>query len=353
VIGKAWDLLVGWLKETRAWPKIQVVLVILSALVAAEVLALRFISWEYDVSPRLSLFLRSTISVRILLVFAGLALLGILFSAGRTAEPGSRTGRLRKWYLAHRKIVLFRAAATMVVLAAVAAGFYVSSPLKLSNIRIVFLEPPREVNREAFAYLVYEINLRQRHVYFEVDFEPFNVGALKSEAQQRCEGEQDRYLCYTEEYSREYLKGGPAIGITRHSLGDSFFGQHRGSVSVITTFDRDAYEPISTYEYLAFSVVVQSIVIQLDAHGQLPEEVFQPSQTSHGGVFQYSPRKQAIKSVISAARLSPREEELLFNRFGPAYARSCAELLSLDWYRSEEVQSNLRNVFGIDQAVTP
>jgi hypothetical protein len=45
---------------------------------------------------------------------------------------------------------------------------------------------------------------------------------------------------------------------------------------------------------------------------------FEPATTSHGGVFEFTPRREALKATILAARLSPSEEELLFNRFGGA-----------------------------------
>ena len=42
--------------------------------------------------------------------------------------------------------------------------------------------------------------------------------------------------------------------------------------------------------------------------------------------------------------MSPREEELLFNRFGAAYASDVARLLSLEWLHTDHVQTNLQKM---------
>lgn len=41
---------------------------------------------------------------------------------------------------------------------------------------------------------------------------------------------------------------------------------------MISTADREAYAPLSTYEYLAYCLIVQAIVIHLDLSGVLPED---------------------------------------------------------------------------------
>jgi hypothetical protein len=64
-------------------------------------------------------------------------------------------------------------------------------------------------------------------------------------------------------------------------------------------------------------------------------------------VFEFSPRRYALKPAILAARLSPRQEELLMNCFGPEYVKTAAALLTLDWLRSEVVKKNLQRSFRV------
>lgn len=225
-----------------------------------------------------------------------------------------------------------------------AAAFRRYTPNRVTNIRIKFLDRPSSFDREALAYLVYELNRRQKDWYFVVDFDVFNSASLTSTEDAACSRSDRPMLCYTEAAA----SGKPMIGITEKSLGGAYFAEHRGTFSAISTYDRQAYEPLSTYEYLTYNLVVQGLLIHLDAHGRgLPEGSFQPATTSHGGVFEYTPRREAIKATILAARLSPSEEELLFNRFGPAYLASCKEMLSLDWLRSDPTARNLKDIFGV------
>ena len=59
-----------------------------------------------------------------------------------------------------------------------------------------------------------------------------------------------------------------------------------------------------------------------------------------------------MKATILAARLSPEEEAMLFNRFGADYMNVCRQLLTLDWLRSERVVKNLAVHFGVTKAVS-
>jgi hypothetical protein len=114
----------------------------------------------------------------------------------------------------------------------------------------------------------------------------------------------------------------------------------------VSTADRAAYAPLSTYEYLAYCLVLQSLAIHLDVNGGLPPGAFEDQPRSHGGLFQFVPEKRALKASMLAARLSPGEEALLLNRFGPAYVSACAELLTMDWLYAERVRGNLERAFG-------
>ena len=54
-----------------------------------------------------------------------------------------------------------------------------------------------------------------------------------------------------------------------------------------------------------------------------------------------------FKPAMLAPRLSPTQEALIFNRFGPTYLGVCAQLLSLDWLYAQRVKDNLAKLFGV------
>ncbi len=54
-----------------------------------------------------------------------------------------------------------------------------------------------------------------------------------------------------------------------------------------------------------------------------------------------------MKSVILAAHLSPKGEELLLNCFGVEYMSICSNLLTLEWLHSQKVIGNLQKAFDV------
>jgi hypothetical protein len=93
---------------------------------------------------------------------------------------------------------------------------------------------------------------------------------------------------------------------------------------------------------------VQGVLIHLSAHcGGLPAGAFRESRVSTNDLFQFSPRRRALKAAILAAHLSRRGEELLFNCFGPEYVAATSTLLTLDWLRGGRVRDNLERAFGV------
>jgi hypothetical protein len=231
----------------------------------------------------------------------------------------------------------------------VVVAFRYFGPHPVSTIRIKFLNEPEGFKPDALAYLVYELNRQQKNWFYELDFEPFNPGSLKSSEAEEA-ARQERPKLY---YAELIAKGQPLIAITEESLGKAFFCEHRNNVSVISTVDKAYYAPLSTYEYMAYCLVVQSILIHLDMHRSgLPPGTFEPSAASHGGIFQFNPNKRVLKATILAAQLSPEEEAMLFNRFGADYMNVCRQLLTLDWLHSDRVVKNLAVHFGETNGVS-
>ena len=340
MLSKIWDLVFGYLKGRSYWPLIEPFVLIGLAWGAAQVLAYRWLASSSSFEPTIALFASSYISKRITIAAVGILVLMLILRPRR--HSATTSNRLAMYWQTHRRSIVYRGVGIALVIAAIAVGISVSSPNRVSHITVRFMSLDSDVRPDALAYLIYELNRHQRHWYFNVDFDPLNSNELTSE-QLKCEADRRAQLCY----AKALADGQPFIGITKDSLGVAYFAENRDGVSVISTADR-AYEPISTYEYLVYCLILQSIVIHLDLYGGgLPEGAFSVQQVSHGGLLQFIPERAALKSSILAARLSPDEEALLLNTFGPDYLAICANLLTMDWLYSERVSNNLRNVFEV------
>lgn len=364
MLTKLWELLLEYVKEKGYWAALRPAVLVGGAFVGAQVLAFQYLQWQYGFAPPLWLFLRSYIFQRIALAFVVLLLAAVAFRFGPGVPVLARWRRIHRYARIYRRTILYRASVLVISAALLVGGCWWLSPRAVTHITIKFLDEPLEVNVDALAYLIYELNRQQRSWFFEVDFEPFNPESLRTTDQKDCRDSPRPLLCYAEKWAAEWAGGRPAIALTEQPLGEAFFAEHRGNVSVITTADRSAYQPLTDYEYLVYSIVVQSMVLHLDSQDALPPDFFANAEataatenpagatpaagtTTHGGVFQYNRRKEAMKSTILAAALSPREEELLFNQFGPEYLRNCQTLLAMEWLYSAEVTQNLQRFFGI------
>src|SRR5262249_4690366 len=153
-----------------------------------------------------------------------------------------------------------------------------------------FMDLDSDVSPEGLAYLIYEINRLQQNWYFEIDFKPFSREELSSHQAESCRESGRPKLCHAEILA----EGKPFIGITSQPLGGAFFAEHRGTVSVITTAEQPVYAPLSTYEYLAYCLILQGIAIHLDADHSLPMDAFDSKTLTHGGLFQFVPYKPAV-----------------------------------------------------------
>lgn len=342
-MNKLLDLLLGYLKGRAYWAAIEPFVIVAVGWGSAQLLVYQWLGASSSFKPSIELFLKSYLSTRITIVALGIAAVILVMRPFRSTEGApSPVGRLAQYWQQHRTAVIRRTLAVVLIVAAVAVGFRVYSPNRVSHITVRFMSLDDDVTPEALAYLVYELNRRQRHWYFSVDFRPFSPEMLTSAEAERCGADERPQLCYA-----QGLSGGePFIGITSASLGGAYFAEHRGAVSAISTADRDAYTPLSTYEYLAYCLILQAIAIHLDLSGALPADAFTEDRVSHGGLFQFVPEKQALKSAILAARLSPDEEALLLNEFGSDYVATCASLLTMEWLYGGRVRGNLEKVFG-------
>jgi hypothetical protein len=340
MLGRIPDLIVGYLKGRPYWSAIEPFVVLALVWGTAQSLAYGVLARSSALNPTIGMFLRSYLSIRITIVALGVAAILLMLRRRKTSGPNAATGRIAAYWQANRRGIVYRALGIVLVLAAVGAGFIAYSPNRISHITVRFVSLPADARPEALAYLIYELNRRQRHWQYNVDFKPATAEELPSSVPAEC-GRRPQ-LCLA-----EFLADGrPFIAVTRESLGGAYFAEHRGGVSVIST-DKAGYQPLSVYEYLVYCLILQSIVIHLDLQGGLPADAFAPEQLSRGGLFQFIPERQALKSSILAARLSPDEEALLLNTFGADYVATCAELLTMEWLYSDRVKSNLEQAFGV------
>jgi hypothetical protein len=343
VLFRLLDIVVGYVKETPAWPVLRPLAALVSLYVTALVLVYQFVEWQYRLSPPLSLFMRSYLVKQVTILCLAVAL--VVFLLHRLARPQAPStagaGPAARWGLPGRRALMVMLA---VALVAAVAGVVFSwlAPHAVANVRIKFLAEP-EVDPYAVAYVLYELNRAQKQWFFEVDFDVFNENALTSRERESCAGP-ERTLCLA-----ELAAGGrPFIGLTSEPLEEDFFWKNRGPVSVVSTHTWKQYAPPGEYEFLTHAVIVQSVVIHLNAHcAGLPAGAFRESRVSVNDLFQFTPRRHAMKAAILAAHLDRRGELLLFNCFGPEYAGVVGQLLSLDWLRAGRVRDNLERAFRI------
>lgn len=339
-----WEAVQGYVKDKPYASALRPALGLLSVYLVALVTTYEYVQWQYHVSPPVPLFLGSYLFRQVSIGFAAFAVLLYVFRT-RPAEPARVPPA---WRRAWRAVGPKRLAVAALVVALAVVALVRLAPARASHVRVRFLsDPGGSFDRYALVYLLYELNKLQRHWYFEVDFDTFDPVELSSAEREDCGG---RPLCH----ARLLARGQPFIGITTEALGQDSFWQNDGLTSVLTTQGWADHAPPGVYEYLAHGVVVQSLLIHLNAHCRgLPSGAYEPSRAAHGDLFQFSPRRQAMKAEIMAAHLSPDGEELLLNCFGVDYMTTASSLLTLDWMHTKRVEDNLRRAFGVTLETRP
>jgi hypothetical protein len=345
VLWKLWDIVTGYLEDRPWWQAIQPFVLVVLAGVIAEVFVWQFIRTQYGFAPDLRVFLTSYLSVRVIAVTGAVLVLMLLLRMEPRADAPPVRGRVAEYFTRNRRTIAYRTIVTVLVMAVAALWVMMRAPSRVGHVTVRLMQLPAEVKPDALAYVIYELNRPQRQWQFDVDFTPFNPLALTSSERGRCENDPQPLLCHAERMSDGR---GPVIAVTDDPLNGAYFATHRGSASVITTADAGSYAPLTQYEYLAYMIVVQSVLLHLDASGGLPDAMFAPGAVSAGDIFQFVPDRDTLKSTILAARVSPAAEALILNRFGPEYLAVYANLVSLDWLYSERVRTNLSKVFGVE-----
>ena len=339
MIEKFVGLLLDYLKAQSYWPLVQPVVSLLSLYVISCVIGYQYIEWRYHFTPELSTFLHSYLVKQISVTYLAIALLALLLGGTRW-KTGVRTAAAARIKGGFRSGARNLVAAGIIVV--LATGVFLHfAPHRVSPIKIGFIDDPTSFDEFALTYIVYELNRLQTDWHFTLNPDPLNRGSLSSTENAQCDKDA---LCY----AKLIANGQPFIGITETDFNEDSFWINSGVVSVISAGQWKQYEPPSTYEFLAYSMIVQSTIIHLNLNcSGLPAGVFQQSRLSYGDLFEFIPRRNQMKAAILAAHLNPGGQELIANCFGLEYMNTLDHLLSLDWLRSGRVRDNLEKTFKI------
>jgi hypothetical protein len=351
MIGEIWRALAGYLEKQPYWARLQPVLLFGFVYVGVAVTVYQYVQWQYGLSPSPPAFLRSylfrQVTVAMLAIGAALMILRLGRVPAAPAAPGWRA-----WLAARRRALLWRGfGLLLVLLAATALWLHTAPAASVADVRLK-LEPPDGVLRRlnfdpiAFAYLVYELNRQQRSWHFEIDLDPFEPDLLSARERARCPDDAFTRLCLAQAYLAALPDPpGAFILVTAGAFEAAdaryYYWLHGGTVSVISAGDWQREQP-PIYDYLAYSTVLQSILIHLEQRCPAFAERHDESRITSGALFEFQPTPQLMPAAILSAHLSRPMEELLFNCFGPAYAADAGRLLSLDWLHAEGVQRNLK-----------
>jgi hypothetical protein len=378
VLGDLWQTLLDYLKRTPYWNRLEPVFLLGFLYAGASVVSFQYIQWRYGVTLELPLFLRSYLFRQVTVVFWALVLAWIIltFRTGkaRSAQAGKEPSVARR----RRALAARVACALLVLAAALLFALRLAPHSDVSSIRVMFAPPgelvedaeaapavnacgqppvPAAQQTDALVYILFELNRLQRAWHFEVDFTPFTQALPSGTAVKRCQADDTPPLCLAEAFHDQERRRNPTfpplVVITPDKLDAgsrrNWFWQHRGPVSVITTRDWRSYCAPSLYEYLAYTLILQGVLIHLDAHcGGIPPRPSETEGVLHGNVFEYQPRREAMKAAILSGHLGPEDERLLLNCLGPQYMETTAKLLRLDWLRTDPVRGNLRTVYGVE-----
>jgi hypothetical protein len=354
MLGEMWKSLTGYLEKQPYWGRLQPIMLVVFLYAGATLLVYQYLQWQYGLAPPPEIFLRSYLFKQVTVIFvvvvAAIAALRLRRPSDEASPPDARA-----WFSRHRTWLAQRLlAVAFILVCGLLVLMWVTPSATVANVTLRFHPPERSLLRFDFdplrlTYLVYELNREQRTWHLEVDLRPFDESLVTDASTIPCGSERRRLLCIAEAYNRESGRDDqPLILITHEGFGSdtttrSYYWLHDKAVSVISATDWRFQAP-SIYDYLAYSIVVHSLLIHLDT--QCPG--FRPpagdDRTMQGDTFEPQVDRRLMQASVMASHLSRDLEEMLLNCFGPAYAADAARLLSLDWLRDDRVLENASSI---------
>src|SRR5512139_431017 len=331
MVGELWKALLDYLRRTPFWPALEPVLLIGFLYVGVCVVSYQYLQWRYQVTLDLALFLQSYLLRQVSVGFAAVVGVFVAFTAGRSARSpsqpplssdapvdqtaGSASPRWRP-----RLSWVGRIGLAMLIVAGALALLQTWSPeSRVSPIRVRFAafgalavdaghadpDPARDKARadyqrlrEVTQYLLYEINHRQRAWQLQFETVPFRTDLVSGADEERCALDDTPALCKAEAFHAAMVKSDPAypalVLITADPLGGggtrAWFWLNRGPVSVVTTSDWGGPGSAGVIEYLAYALVVQSVMIHMQMHcGLTQPPAGAPEGVVVGNVFDLQP----------------------------------------------------------------
>ena len=382
MLSDLWKALLDYLKRTPYWSRLEPVFLLGFLYAGASTVAFQYVQWRYGVTLELPLFLQSYLFRQVSVVFWAVVLAWAVLTVrsggqGAPAEGETAGAVAAKPRKRRRTGLAVRISGALLILATgLLFALRLAPHRDIRSIRVMFAPPgalvedegsapianlcggpPPAGQQEALVYLLFELNRLQRAWHFEIDFTPFTQALPSGPAVERCLADDTPPFCLAEAFQQEERAKNaefpPLVLITPDKLDAgtrrSWFWQHRGQASVITTRDWQSYCSPSLTEYLAYTLILQGVLIHLDAHcGGIPPRPSEREGILYGNVFEYQPRREAMKAAILSGHLGPEDERLLLNCLGPQYLQTTTRLLRLDWLRTDPVRGNLRNVYGVD-----
>jgi len=389
MLGDLWKTLLDYLKRTPSWPLLEPVLLVGFLYVGVCVVAYQYVQWRYHVTLDLALFLQSYLLRQVSVGFVAVVATFIVLTATRPsatsgetqapspAQAGPAGPSLGRWL----RVARGWAPRMVLVLVIGAVALYLlqlwTPEFKVSPIRVRFAafgtfaasSPNLEQDtsrekvateyqrlREIVQYLLYEINHRQRAWQLEFDTHTFRADLVSKADEDRCAQDDTPPFCIAEAFRAAMIKKRgaypPLILVTADPLGGggtrAWFWLNRGPASVVTTSDWGGPGTPGVVEFLAYAVVVQSLMIHLQAYcGYTEPPAGGPEGVVVGNVFDLEPGLDAMRSAVLSGHLSREEERRLLNCLGPEYMHTATNLLSLVWLRSAPVRDNLHKVYSV------
>ncbi|HEX5529923.1 MAG TPA: hypothetical protein VFZ82_10190 [Methylomirabilota bacterium] len=390
MVSELWGALLDYLKRTPYWPVLEPLLLVGFLYVGICIVSYQYLQWRYQVTLDLPLFLQSYLLRQVSVGFAAVLGVFIALTSGRAVRaqaqsPGAgappavqktlrlgRRRRLESGWLARIGLVLVISAMALYLLQVWTPEF------KVSPIRVRFAAfgafaaaaPRAEQNRgrekamadyqhlrEITQYLLYEINHRQRAWQLQFETPVFRTDLVTRADEDRCADNDTPPLCIAEAFHTSIVKAQgpqpPLVLIIAEPLGGgstrAWFWLNRGPVSVVTTSDWGGPGSPGSIDYLAYALVVQSVMIHMQTYcglTQPPEGA--PEGVVVGNVFDLQPGIDAMRAAVLTGHFSREDERRLLNCFGPEYMRTAVSLSSLGWLRSGPVRDTLRKVYGVE-----
>lgn len=388
MLGEIWRALLDYLKRTPYWPVLEPLLLVGFLYVGVCIVSYQYVQWRYQVTLDLPLFLQSYLLRQVSVGFVAVVGVFIALTTGRPvrAEAQRRPGDISAVEGTSpliRKRPLDSGWATRIglILLIGAMALYLlqvwTPEFKVSPIRVrfaafgAFAAAPHadrdggrekatadyQSLREITQYLLYEINHRQRAWQLEFETSPFRTDLVSKADEDRCAEDDTPPLCIAEAFHRSMINSHgaypPLVLITAEPLGGggtrAWFWLNRGPVSVVTTSDWGGPGSEGSIEYLAYAIVVQSVMIHMQAHcGFAQPPAGAPEGVVVGNVFDLQPGIDAMRAAVLTGHFSRSDEQRLLNCFGPEYMRTAVSLLNLGWLRSGPVRDILRKVYGVE-----